>query len=261
VVDGHQVVTIMVLPDGGQCRCGQPVAAGSRAGWDVARRRVVCPGCVQTSLSAGTDDLVRVSQQHERRSAAREERLRRPRPRAGGAVLAGGGERERSETRRAVADLCARSGPTVRVLRHRRLGVGRRGTVRLLAVGPAGVTVVEVLLGDGARVEVVRSGGLLRPWREQLLVGQHDRTAVLDGLARQEQAVRQALLGCGPDVVASSLVVAVDAVLPRWRSLVVRGVSVLGSGRAADLLRAPGPWSAVDVDRVHAHLARALPPA
>src|SRR3954452_10541957 len=47
-------VKSMRLRRDGICSCGTPVAAGTAAGWDVARRVVICPGCLSSRDRAGT---------------------------------------------------------------------------------------------------------------------------------------------------------------------------------------------------------------
>ena len=78
------------------------------------------------------------------------------------------------------------------------------------------------------------------PVREQLLVKGRDRTKLVDGLERQLSAVTAALPE-DVDVPVRALLCFVDADLPIFETMTVRGHSVLGLRATSSLLRRPGP--------------------
>lgn len=217
-------VKVMKLRFAGTCGCGTHIAAGTRAGWDRDRRAVICVACMEntcgdTTAGAGppaqsgtaTEPVADVDigrpgeslqREYARRSAAREARIKARHPKLGGLILAL--TDEPSSTRafktgaageqRAAARLQELCGPHVLLLLNRRLGSTRRdGDIDILAIGPTGVYVVDIKHYPNKDVKVRRSGGLLTPVREQLLVGGRVRTHLLASLDRQRTAVGNAL--------------------------------------------------------------------
>src|SRR4051812_16907792 len=100
VDQGSSGVKRMRLRRDGVCSCGTPVAAGTSAGWDIARRVIVCPGCLAardqlaSSGAPQSTEAVRdletaadgraggsAQREYERRKARREQRVRDAHPR------------------------------------------------------------------------------------------------------------------------------------------------------------------------------------
>lgn len=140
--------------------------------------------------------------EYERRSVAREARVRGRFPRMGGLLLAlfedpastkafsKGAEGER----RVAARLAELSGPGVLFLHNRKLGRGRRdGDVDHVALTAGGVFVIDAKQYKNAKVRVRRTGGLLLPVREQLMVNGRDRSKLMASVSRQREAVCEAV--------------------------------------------------------------------
>jgi hypothetical protein len=213
-----------------------------------------------------------LQREYDRRVAKRDARVRSKHPRIGGLLLAltdepastrafkVGADGERLAAKR-VQELC---GKDVLFLLNRRLGVGRRdGDVDMVAVGPGGVYVVDVKLYKGRTVEVRRTGGLFSAVKEQLFIGGRDKTSVLDSLARQLDAVRNAMLDFpgGRHLSVTTALCFVDADLPLLGTPRIGFVPCLGPKATAKLLSTPGVMDAAARTALHAHLAAKLPPA
>jgi hypothetical protein len=301
---GRQV-KVMRLRRDGVCGCGAAVPAGQRAGWNAATRAVVCPECLAAPATVpdptpapatipdpaaapgeappdappitGTPVVsgqagASLQREYERRSSARESRIRRRHPRIGGLLLAVTSEPQSTVAfkigaegeRRIAARLEKDSGEAVLFLHNRLLGAGRRdGDVDHIAIGPTGVYVIDAKHYSDKKVEVRRSGGLFSPVKEQLFVGGRDRTRLLDSLARQLVAVRTALdlFPGGGDVPVATVLCFLDAVLPMFGTPVIGGVPLLGPRGTARLVAADGRYDAETRAALHAHLAAHLPPA
>jgi hypothetical protein len=297
-------VKVMALRRPGACRCGTPLAVGTRAGWDRTLRVVVCLDCLdclrdglhprvpelrvpELSVPEPKEPLPTVvdigepgcslQAQFERRSGARAARVRERSPRIGGFLLAVFPDpastlafsKGATGERRVAACLAERSGPGVLFLHNRKLGRGRRdGDVDHMALTPGGVYVIDAKLYKNAKVRVRRTGGLFSPVREQLMVNGRDRSKLLDSVARQNEAVREAIatfqdLGVAAGgVPVISVLCFVDADLPMFGTPRIDGVPLLGSKGTARLLReSTGSLDQDTLAALHRHLAEAMPPA
>jgi Nuclease-related domain len=215
--------------------------------------------------------------QYEQRSGAREARVRERSPRIGGFLLpvfpdpasttafSKGAEGER----RVAARLAELAGPGVLFLHNRKLGRGRRdGDVDHMALTAGGVYVIDTKLYKNAKIRVRRTGGLFSPVREQLMVNGRDRSKLLDSVARQKKAVRQALStfqhpgATGDGIPVISVLCFVDADLPIFGTPRVDGVPLLGPRGTARILRkATGALDQDTLAALHRHLAQAMPTA
>lgn len=215
--------------------------------------------------------------EYERRSVAREARVRGRFPRMGGLLLAlfedpastkafsKGAEGER----RVAARLAELSGPGVLFLHNRKLGRGRRdGDVDHVALTAGGVFVIDAKQYKNAKVRVRRTGGLLLPVREQLMVNGRDRSKLMASVSRQHEAVCEAVdtfrhaevTGDGIPVV--SVLCFIGADLPMFGTPRVDGVPLLGPKGTAKLLReSAGSLDQNALAALHRHLAEAMPPA
>ncbi len=159
---------------------------------------------------------------------------------------------------RVLSDL---TGGWVYALHERRIP-GSRANIDHIAISASGIHVIDAKLYRSP-VVIRRSGGLLSPRREQLLVGGRDRTSLLTGLAPQVQAVRTALHGI-PDLDAfpvRSVLCFVESDLGAVsRRSTVAGVHVLGLRPLRRQLSAPGPFDARLRYRAYRRLADALSP-
>lgn len=123
--------------------------------------------------------------------------------------------------------------------------------------------VIDVKRYQNAAVRVRRTDGFLSPVKEQLMVAGRDRTKLIDGCAKQLDAVVGALAGHAQaeGVRVTALVCFVDADLPLWRDQELSGVRLLGPRATSKLLRRPGTLTETERLSLHQLLAEALPPA
>jgi hypothetical protein len=256
----------------GKCAlCGVAVEAGTPAGYDGVLKRVICLDCLSLAQALPLDPGTpggSLEREYERRRKSREARVRGRFPRAGGLLLALSGEPESTKAfargaegeRRLAARLEQLCGDEVLFLHNRRLGrSGRGGDVDLIAVAPSGVYVVDAKHYKDAKVGVRRTGGILRPVREQLIVRGRDRTSFVDSLNKQYVAVVDAMKDHPAPVTA--LFCFVDAELPIFETLSVGGVPVLTPRKTAKLLRRSGPYDERERRTIWESLARRLPSA
>lgn len=158
---------------------------------------------------------------------------------------------------RAVARIAAALGDRVPILTNRGLGAGfRRGDLDLLVITTAAVWILDVKHYPGADIAVHRRRGTLT-------VRGTDRGTFLIGLGRQAAAVRQALAdGPVPELPVRTALCFVGASLPLLSRRSVAGVSVWTPRQAVrGLRRSRGPLTGEQVEAVHRHLHRTLPPA
>jgi hypothetical protein len=140
------------------------------------------------------------------------------------------------------------------ILLHDRRVLGSRANIDHIAVGAAGVLVIDAKRYKG-RITVERRGGLFAERTEHLLVGGRDQSKLLDGIARQLKVVRE--------IVASGIPVRgvlcfVDGDWPLFGTLQARGIPVLPPRKTARLCSAAGPLDAETVRAVATELGQAL---
>jgi Nuclease-related domain len=160
-----------------------------------------------------------------------------------------------------VQDLCSAD---VLFLQNRKLRLGWRDVhLDLVAVGPGGVYVVDVKYHKGKKVEVRRAGGLSSPVREQLFIGDRDKTDLLESVARKSDAVRKAMIPFpgSEQVPVTTAMCFFDAELPLFGSMRIGFVPCLAPTATAKLLSSPGLLDSAARLALHDHLARTLPPA
>ena len=145
------------------------------------------------------------------------------------------------------------------MLLHDRRVPDSRANIDHLAVGPAGVFVIDAKRYKG-RIAVERRGGLLTPRTEHLLVGRRDRTRLVEGVRRQVEVVRRALVSEG-DVAVRGILCFVDGDWPLFGTLEAHGVPVLPPKKTARLCSAEGPLHVDRIQAIAAALAAGLPPA
>jgi hypothetical protein len=201
--------------------------------------------------------------QHDRREA----RVRARYGRLGGAVLALSGDLRSTRSWERGAHGERLLGSTLDPLREEGMAVlhdrrmpRSRANIDHIVVSAAGVFVVDAKNYKG-RVERRDRGGWLST-DYHLYVGGRDKTALVDGMARQAEAVRAAL---APDLDGLPLTQAICFVAADWsffaRPLRFGEVHVLWPRALRKLLRADGPLTADSIARVERRLALALPPA
>lgn len=271
----------MKLRYAGTCDCGNDVPAGTMAGYDKAARGVVCPDCLDApDLDPPTEavDVVEAGapgaslrREYERRSAAREKRIRDKHKRLGGLILALSDEPATTRAFATGADgeerLAARlerDCTDVLFLHNRKLGIGRRdGDIDHIAIAPSGIYLIDAKRYPNSKVRIVRSGGIFSPVREQLMIAGRDRSKLLDGCAKQVAALTVALSGhpLAESVQVSSVLCFIDADLPLFGTMEIRGVRLIGPKGTIKVITAPGDLNEEARASLQRHLAAVLPPA
>ncbi|MCR6688088.1 nuclease-related domain-containing protein [Cellulomonas sp.] len=288
--NGGTAVKVMRLRYAGTCeQCQTRLEAGSRAAYLRASKTVRCLPCVEMgradehsaatpapqALPVGPDPSAAgtagssARREYERRSAKREARIRDAHPRLGGLILAmtdepqsttawARGAKGEELLGRRLDDLAAED---VRLLHDRRIP-GTRANIDHVAIGPTGVHVIDAKRYRG-RPSLRVEGGLFSPRSEKLLVGSRDCTKLVEGVHKQVARVRAALDSAGlTDAPVHGSLCFVEADWPLLGgSFVVDDVAVLWPKKLAERLRATGGWTVAEIERVHATLAAAFPPA
>jgi hypothetical protein len=219
-----------------------------------------------TTGTAGASAL----REFERRKQKRETRIRTEHPRLGKLILAISDEPTSTRVWQtgAVGEqqlgraLGALVGAGVLVLHDRRIP-GSRANIDHLAVGPAGVFVVDAKRYRGKRPERRVEGGLLRPRMEKLFVGGRDRSALLDGIGKQVDLVRAALRKSGVvDVLPHGVLCFLDADWPMMGgSFRVRGFDVLSPRSMQKMIGSAGGLGPTEVTNLHRLLGVSFPSA
>ena len=168
---------------------------GAWAWWDAAQRTVTCVACHAPENGAERAGAS-AQRRYDQLRARRDMQVRARHPRLGGLILALGAEpssatawAKGAEGERIVASRLDQV-EGVLTLHDRRIP-GGRANIDHIAVGPAGVYVIDAkhYRGQVARRDV---GGFFRR-DERLLVGRRDCTKLVDAMACQVEAVRLAL--------------------------------------------------------------------
>jgi hypothetical protein len=201
--------------------------------------------------------------EHERRTAAREQRVLERHPRLGRVLLRLAGPQHHIEAfakgaageREVAAALSRALGDTALFLYNRRRGTGReRGDIDMIVVVSSGVWIVDPKKYARRRI---RADGA----RETFLIDGRRRPHLAQSMSRQIDVVTAAVqAGPVPTADVRAAYCFLDADLPLTR-LEVRGVPALSLRATRKALRADGPLSAADRVALHAYLARRFPPA
>lgn len=279
----------MRLRYAGTCRaCGTALAAGTTAVYDRSTRSVTCVRCpAPAPPPTAPSDAPREPaplppaqvvpgaagssawREYERRSAAREKRVRDAHPHIGGFLLAISEEPQSTTAwaRGAKGEemlgrgLDSLTDKGVRMLHDRRIP-RTRANIDHIAVTPSGVYVIDAKRYAG-RPRLLSQGGIIRPRTTRLVVGSRDGTKLVEGVHKQVALVTAALATTGHDDLAvHGMLCFIDADWPLiGGSFEIDGVSVLWPRRAYERLTSDGPLTPAVVDEVHRALARAFPVA
>lgn len=254
--------------------CGRHLAIGEEAIWSRASRTLTCLGCGTAPLPALTEGQAGASalREYDRRRAKREKHAREQLGGLG-VVLARVIDQPQSTTAWQTGSKGeGRAGERlskhlrdhgVRLLHDRRIPNHGQANIDHIAVGPAGVLVIDTKNYKG-KVRTERVSGLFSPRRTVLLINGRDQSSLIVGVERQVGHVRDAL----SDHPAASAVEVRGALcfpnadgLPLVSQLRVRDVVIDGPKPIAKLARRPGRLNPETVEQVWEHLARAFPPA
>lgn len=280
------------------CRCAAPLGAKEWALYDRSTKTVFCIECpVDVAVPAEREwvdaeqpaDVARVDatpapepaaplgvadglaggsalREYERRSTAREERVRTAHPKIGGLLLAlvDDPQSTRAWARGAVGEqrlgqsLTHMAGSTLRVLHDRQIPK-TRANIDHLVICPGGVFVVDAKRYRG-RPTLRIEGGLRRPRVETLVVGGRDCSKLVDGALKQVGLVRAAVDDV--EVPVQGVLCFVDADWPLiGGAFTTREIAVVWPRKLAGMLAQPGPLDATSIAAVHRQLAEAFPRA
>lgn len=271
----------MKLRYAGICRlCGCELAARQEAIYERDTKTVRCAECppanvastaprpkVEPESPAPESGVAGASAQREfeRRKGKREKEIRAEHPKIGGLILAvtedpqsttawsSGAKGEVALGARLDRHACE----TIAVLHDRRIP-GTKANIDHIVVTAGGVLVVDAKRYVDQRPELRVEGGILRPRVEKLMVGNRDRTKLVDGVLGQVERVRAAL-GDG-SIEVSGVLCFIEADWPLIGAFFsTRGVRVLSPRRLSKILDEAG--GELDVAGVRDRIARALPSA
>jgi hypothetical protein len=287
---GTPEIRVIKLRFAGSCRlCGIALEQGAEAVHDRAARKVTCLACHEAVVpdddgppATAADVAVAESEvapidlgeaggsaarEYARRKAKREEELQ-DRGRFARIIGRLRGEPQSEEAWRKGADgevlVAGRLERRLReagvVVMHDRRIPGSRANIDHIAVGPGGVTVIDAKNYDG-KVRTESRGGLFTPRTEDLRIGGRRRTKLVEGVKRQVELVRAALVAEFPDIdVRGALCMADADGLPLFGHPQVDGIPVDGSRHIAKIAARPADPS-IDVDAVARLLAERFPRA
>jgi hypothetical protein len=117
---------------------------------------------------------------------------------------------------------------------------GTRANIDHIAIGPAGIFVIDAKRYSG-RIELQRRGGLFSARTEHLVVAGRDRTKLIDAVERQVHVVRAALDPADEDVPVTGVLCFVDGHWPLFGSIKLREVPVVPPHVLAKVCAARGP--------------------
>ena len=167
-----------------------------------------------------------------------------------------------AEGEQSLAALLAKRCPDVPML-HDRAVPRSKANIDHIAIAPTGVYVIDCKRYKG-KIEVATP----LFGKQKLKVNGRDRTKLIDGLAKQVGHVKAALADAGNDVPVHGCLCFVapegflaDVGLPVVRTLKINGYPLYYGKRLAKRLNKPGPITPDRAQRLHAELARRLPPA
>jgi hypothetical protein len=272
----------------GACRgCGAQLPAGTPAIYYSTTKQVECLMCaaVTTPAEATAEVLIderpepppdagvagaSARREHERRVQRREERTRQVHPRLGGLILALTDEPQSTRAWATGATGEERIGRMldgladhgVRLLHDRRIP-GTRANIDHIAISPAGVFVIDTKRYQG-RPQLRVEGGLLRPRVEKLIVGRRDCTKLVEGVKKQVELVRAAMVPIDPagSIPVTGILCFVDADWPLiGGSFAISGIRVAWPKKTAELITDNGNANMEQVQAIQRELAAAFPPA
>jgi hypothetical protein len=205
--------------------------------------------------------------EYERRVAVRAERLaQRGRLVRLGAAIVGEPQSTRAWAvgalgeERVAARLQAAANRGVLALHDRRIP-GSRANIDHIAIGPAGVYVIDAKRYENAQIRVRRVGGLFTRRRDELLVRGRVRTNLVAAMDKQVAAVRAALEAGGRgDVPVLPVLCFVDALFPLFhKRLRVGATSVVSPRVLPDLVATTGPMTDDERYQLYCVLGERLP--
>jgi hypothetical protein len=254
--------------------CGRALAVGDEAVWDRSRATMTCLECHPapppplSEGSAGASAL----REYERRRGSRRDHARQTLGSVGAALAWMTNEPQSTKAWQQGGVAEVRAGERlakhlrehgVALLHDRRVPGHGRANIDHLAIGPAGITVIDTKALNG-KVRTQRVGGLFKPRRTILEINGRDRTGLVDAVEIQVGYVRTALHGvrfADPVEIRGALCFPDPDGLPLVSGLKVREVVIDGPKRIAKFARRPGSLDTEAIRQLWEHLVQALPPA
>ena len=143
---------------------------------------------------------------------------------------------------------------------HNRRVPGRRGRIEHIAIGAAGVYVIDVLHFKNASIEV-RPTGEADATGDDLVVGGRVMTAAVRAIAQRVEVLRMILVAAGlDDVPVTGALCFVDGLLPlSVADLEIGGMHVVRPSGLTALVAGSGPYGPDDRDTLQQFLAERLP--
>ena len=262
--------------------CGAALPAGADAWWDSEVKAATCEQCYYPVAAAGIAGAS-AAREHERRAgnerrrkeeaiaddAAWRAQVKADHPLLGRFAAAVSPKPQmtpESQATRAWAHGAAGEERVAEILAgcdgvlplHDRRIPGTKANIDHIAVGPAGVFVIDAKKYSG-KIEKRDRGGWLRS-DIRLYVAGRDRTKLVRGMVRQLEIVRAALDESVP-VRAILCFVGVEWPGFRMRPIDVGGVTAVWPLKLAEVVTAPGELTPDDMRRVASALRTALPSA
>ena len=261
--------------------CGADLSVGTRAWWDSVNRTVTCLPCEKASSQPPAPEALpqpdppstrdsgvaggSAQQEYEKRHQRREQKIEAKWGRLSGVVKflsddpqstkawAKGSEGER----KLAAHLVRTVGDRAVMLHDRRIP-GSRANIDHLVVAASGIWIIDAKSYKG-KVEQRDVGKWLKT-DKRLYVNRHDQTKLVGGLARQINAVLEAIEDA--DIRVSAALCFVDS---EWgmfsKPFHQGGVLVTWPKKLSEAIAEPGPLSPTMVMNVADRLAAALPPS
>lgn len=268
----------MRLRYAGTCRlCAAELPAKSEAIWERATKTVRCVECgPATADPPPSTEVVKAEpvapgtagasarREYERRKSRREDAIRAKHPKLGGLILALSDDPQSTKSwdtgakgeERFGAALDKRVGDRFRVLHDRRIP-GTRANIDHIIVASSGVWVVDPKRYVDKRPELKVEGGILRPRVEKLVVGGRDRTKLVEGVTKQVNLVRSAVVS---DVSVRGVLCFIEADWPLFGGdFTIDDIDVMWPKKLYPLLEADGPFNLDSIVGLHRALATAFP--
>jgi len=261
----------------GECVvCRHPLAVGQEAIWNRDSRTLTCLACTEPPSSAPPPAVTEghpgasARREYERRRDSREQQARDKLGGLGVVLARVIDERQSTKAWQQGGKAEVRAGNRltkllrdqgVRLLHDRRVPRHGNANIDHIAVGPAGVLVIDTKSHKG-KIRTERIGGLFSPRRTVLLINGRDQTKLIDAVERQIGYVRDALHDFSEDIeVRGALCFPNPDGLPLFGQLRVREIVIDGPKRIAKLARRPGPLSPDTISVVWQLLGTAFPEA
>ncbi|MDT0143224.1 nuclease-related domain-containing protein [Microbacterium sp. PRC9] len=259
----------MRLRYAGTCRlCGESLEAGTDAVYERGTRTVRCVQCPtagETAAPGSGTAGASARREYERRKQDREQRIRAAHPKLGGLILALSDDPQSTQAwaqgaigEELLAQRLTDLPDTFRVLHDRRIA-GTRANIDHIAVGPTGVWVIDAKRYKNKRPVLHVEGGVIRPRTEHLRIGGRDGSKLIEGVRAQVERIAAALDDREVPVAGALCFLEADWPLSGG-SFTVDGIHILWPRLLVKRVTEAAPQT-VDVDTIHARLAKAFPAA